>query len=77
MTIQRTWVKKPLVRVRRVVGTLKWIVLHTQMTRVLMQIATIPNVPRCFGSPIHKYVGLPGMVPLVAGFSIYFVCQYA
>jgi len=50
---------------------LKWTVRHTQMIRVLMRIEMIPNVPRCFGSPIHKYVGLSGVVLLVAGTSIY------
>ena len=40
------------------------------MIKVLKQNVMIPKVPRCFGSPIHKYGGLLGVVVLVAGFSI-------
>ena len=43
------------------------------MTKVLKQNEMIPQVPRCFGSPIHKYGGPPGVEVLVAGFSILWV----
>jgi hypothetical protein len=42
------------------------------MIKVVKQKEMIPKVPRCFGSPIHKYGGLMGIVVLVAGFSICF-----
>ena len=43
------------------------------MIKVLRQNEMILKVPRCCGSPIHKYEGLLGVVVLVAGFSIDFV----
>src|SRR5258706_14586152 len=54
---------------------LKCRVLHMHMIKVVEQNETIPKVPRWFGSPIHLYGGLLGIVALVAEFSIYFVCQ--
>jgi hypothetical protein len=40
------------------------------MIKVVRQKEMMPKVPRCFGSPIHKYGGLLGVVVLVVGFSI-------
>ena len=45
------------------------------MIKVVEQNETIPKVPRWFGSPIHLYGGLLGIVALVAEFAIYFVGQ--
>jgi len=52
---------------------LKCIVLHTHMMMVVKQTERIPNVVRCLGSPIHKYLGV---VVLLVGFSIYIMGQY-
>ncbi len=50
-------------------------VLHTHMIKVLKQKDRIPNVPRSVGSAFQKNEGSPGVVVLLAGFSIYFVHQ--
>ena len=43
------------------------------MIMVLKQNERIPNVDRWFDSPTHRYGGLPGVVMLVARFSILFM----
>ena len=54
-------------------GMLKCRVLHMHMIKVLKQNEMMPNLPRLFGSPSHKYGGLLGEVVLVAGLLIWLV----
>jgi len=55
---------------------LKCRALHVHIVKVLKQSEMIPKVPRCFGSGTHNGGGLPRMVVLVVGFSIYlWVCK--
>ena len=71
MSVQETWRISRRIAGKRLVGILKCRLFHVHMINVLKQSEMIPKVPRCLDSGTHKRGGLPGVVVLVAGASIY------